>query len=333
VTAWRIPVGAVRYGAVLTALHVGVGVRAHAQIAHASASRVVASISEGALPSSSLSVRDAGSWRTWWRATDAPTRWAAPDSTLVRSLRWAAEVDGIASAEAVLAGQGEAWRTRLIVIRIDPTRVTLALDTAFGGVGGADWTLDRAPSAAVFAVNGGQFVRTMPWGWVQLDGRQVLAPGSGPLVSTIGIDDAGRVHWSSHGEPLRERMRWGFQSYPALLDSGAVPAPLQREGLGVDVAHRDARLALGRTRDGQLIVAMTRFDALGARLGFVPFGLTTPEMAAIMGALGAQDAVLLDGGISAQLLVRGRGGVRRWNGLRAVPLALIARRKQMPGKQ
>jgi len=43
-----------------------------------------------------------------------------------------------------------------------------------------------------------------------------------------------------------------------------------------------------------------------------------------MGALGARDAVLLDGGISAQLLVRdAQGTARRWPGLRRVPLGLV----------
>jgi exopolysaccharide biosynthesis protein len=107
---------------------------------------------------------------------------------------------------------------------------------------------------------------------------------------------------------------------------GAVPQPLRGEGRGIDVAHRDARLAIGVASDGTLIVALTRFDALGARLGFVPFGLTVPEMAALMGALGARDAMLLDGGISAQLLVRDVNAVaHRWPGARAVPLALIMR--------
>ena len=70
---------------------------------------------------------------------------------------------------------------------------------------------------------------------------------------------------------------------------------------------------------------MTRFDALGGALDRVPFGLTTPEMAAVMGAAGAIDAVMLDGGISAQLLVRDAAGVAHtWLGTRKVPLGLIA---------
>jgi hypothetical protein len=49
-------------------------------------------------------------------------------------------------------------------------------------------------------------------------------------------------------------------------------------------------------------------------------------MAAVMGALGSRQALLLDGGISGQLLVREAGGaVRRWPGTRSVPLGLVGR--------
>jgi exopolysaccharide biosynthesis protein len=92
----------------------------------------------------------------------------------------------------------------------------------------------------------------------------------------------------------------------------------------VSLTHRDTRLALGQTRDGRLLIALTRYDAVGEMAGGFPVGPTTPEMAAIMGALGAADAVMLDGGISAQLLLReGTGKTLRWPGLRKVPLALI----------
>jgi hypothetical protein len=100
----------------------------------------------------------------------------------------------------------------------------------------------------------------------------------------------------------------------------------------VDVAHRDARLALGLDPEGRLLIAMTRFDALGGALDRVPFGLTTPEMAAVMGAMGATDAVLLDGGISAQLLVRDAAGIAHtWPGVRKVPLALIGSPREKAG--
>ena len=102
-----------------------------------------------------------------------------------------------------------------------------------------------------------------------------------------------------------------------LLMDGVVPEPLRTASSGVDLTHRDARLALGTLPDGRVVVALTRFDALGPALGRVPFGLTTPEMAAVMGSLGCRQALMLDGGISGQLMVRhGDGTVRSWPGTR-----------------
>ena len=113
-----------------------------------------------------------------------------------------------------------------------------------------------------------------------------------------------------------------------LLQGGEVPPPLRQAFQGVNLDHRDARLAFGTLKDGQVLIALTRFDVLGDSFGRVPFGLTTPEMAAVMGALGCGDAVLLDGGISGQLLLRKADGtVRSWPGIRSVPLGLVGRPK------
>jgi uncharacterized protein YigE (DUF2233 family) len=146
----------------------------------------------------------------------------------------------------------------------------------------------------------------------------------------VVIDSAGAVTLVTPGalaSPDRARgVRWGFQSFPTLLDGdGAVPQMLRASGSGVDLTHRDARLAIGTLRDGTVLIAMTRFDVFGPTLGAVPFGLTTPEMAAFMGALGCNRAVMLDGGISAQMQLRdAKGAWRRWPGWRRVPMGLVA---------
>lgn len=279
-----------------------------------------------ALPGSALAVRDAGSWVVWWNAEQAPVRWHGANAALERAVHWQPGARGVEWAEVELSGAGEAWRTRAVLVRLDPRLLRLRLDTAFTPSLTPAWSIARTPAAAVFAVNAGQFVRDLPWGWLVLDGRQMLAPGAGPLATAVVLDSTGDVSWLSGDSVSRARRRavWAFESYPALLRGGAVPEPLQAAGRGVDVAHRDARLALGRLGDGRLIVALTRFDALGHTLGVVPFGFTVPEMAALMGALGCRDAVLLDGGISAQLMVRDGGTQRTWRGLRRVPLALVA---------
>lgn len=246
----------------------------------------------------------------------------APLSGLAATLRWRPAAAGLSWSEAKLSGPGEAWRIRLIAARLDPRKVRFRLDRA------ASWSIDRAPEAALLAINAGQLANGLPWGWTVADGRLVGLAGTGPLSVGVAFDSDGTVRWlapdSLRDPRARRGVAAGFQSYPRLLADGEVPAALREEGLGVDLTHRDARLALGQDGDGNILVVLTRFDAAGGALGFVPFGLTVGEMAAVMQALGARNAVLLDGGISGQMLIREEPAVRRWRGLRAVPLGLLA---------
>ena len=280
------------------------------------------------LPSSTLAVRNAtGGWREFWRSEVAPVVWLS--APLAAGAGWRDGASGLTWSELELKGAGEAWRTRLIVARLDPARVRLTLDTAFTPRREAAWTLARSPARAVLAVNAGQFEATMPWGWVVLDGRRWLPPQHGPLSAALVQDSSGALRWVRGEDVQRVAIdpgaRWAFQSYPAVLAGDSVLPPLRAGGRGVDVGHRDARAGICLTRDGHLLVALTRFDGAGRALHFIPFGLTVPEMAAVLGALGCRDAMLLDGGISARLRVRdARGMAHDWEGLRPVPLALIA---------
>lgn len=289
-----------------------------------------------------LAVGDPQGWRGLWRPDSAPPlQWSAGDAALLAGLRWQAGRPGISYAETPLRGDGEAWRTRGIIVRITPARVRIRLDTAFRysrDVNGAimraaRWRIEDAASAAILAVNAGQFSSTifgtLPWGWVVMQGREWMPPGVGPLSTAVTIDSSGAVRLlpvASLQDASRSRgVQSAFQSFPTLLEGdGMVPSALRDPASGVDLTHRDARLAIGVQRDGTVLLVMTRFDALGPTLGAVPFGLTTPEMAALMGALGCQRAVMLDGGISAQMHLRdARGVMQRWPGWRRVPLGLV----------
>ena len=286
-----------------------------------------------ALPPSSLAVWTGKTWREWWRSDAAPDRWRGPHNAVADAVSWRPAADGVEWGELRLAGTGEARRLRAVVVRIDPRLVRLRLDTAFTAGGErAAWTVDNARPDAIVAVNVGQFVRTLPWGWVVLDGHQFLAPGTGPLATTVAVDSSGSVRWigpdSLRDASGRRGVVAAFQSYPTLLTAGGdVPPALREPGRGIDVEHRDARLGIGALADGRLLIVLTRFDALGESLGVVPFGPTIPEFAAVMGALGARQAVALDGGISGQLLVRDADGAHAWHGLRKVPMALVVTRK------
>jgi uncharacterized protein YigE (DUF2233 family) len=277
-----------------------------------------------------LAVRDAGGWVTWWRRDAAPVRWtgAAP---LAERVAWRPGTTGVEWGELQLRGASEAWRTRVVLVRLDPRRVDLSLATAF--TRNESWTVADAGSGAALALDAGQFRGSLPWGWVVSGGREVLAPQYAPLAGAVVVDSSGAVRVvppdSVAAERERGTAREAFQSYPMLLQDGLVPAPLRKPGAGVNLDHRDARLALGTLSDGRVLIALTRFDALGESLGRVPFGLTSPEMAAVMGALGCRQALLLDGGISGQLMVReANGSARTWPGTRSVPLGLIGRVRQ-----
>ena len=291
-------------------------------------------------PAGSLGVRTESGWVTWWQADRAPAQWTAPDPIVSGALRWRRGASGIEWAELELNGSGEAWRTRTVVARIDPRLVTLRLANGVAPGGSlAVWSVDEAPDDAVLSLNAGQFAGGAVWGWVVHEGVEYRPPGRGPLAAAVILEADGSVDLADDAEVARRRADGepdhpagvveAFQSYPLLLEGdGRVPSVLLEGSPYIDLGHRDARLALGALADGRLVVALTRFDALGPAFGGVPFGLTIPEMSAVMGALGCRWAVALDGGVSAQLALRdSTGTLQAWRGLRRVPLALIATSK------
>ena len=64
--------------------------------------------------------------------------------------------------------------------------------------------------------------------------------------------------------------------------------------------------------------------ATGWRVGESPVRAHHSRDGRVMGALGARRAVLLDGGISCQLMIREGGEMHSWPGWRRVPLGLVA---------
>lgn len=221
-------------------------------------------------------------------------------------------------------------RNRIVVVRVPLSRARFVLDIARRDGEMRPWTLDEAPGDVQIALNAGQFTDDGPWGWVVHKQRELQPPGVGPLAGAFVIDSAGTSVLLTSAEinawrtPLRAVE--AFQSYPMLLSGQSRPSrALCSVRSGVDLAHRDARLAIGITGDKQLLIAMSRFEVPGGTATRIPIGPTTPEMAEIMRQLGADRALMLDGGLSAQMLVRASSDSARWSGLRAVPLALVVR--------
>ena len=257
----------------------------------------------------------------------------APAGTrLAPALRLAWRGDDVQWSEWPVRLGARGIPVRVVAVIFDPRRLRLALDLVQQDGVLQPWHLDAAPADARVALNAGQFSDDGPWGWVVHRGREWQAPGSGSLAGAFVTDTAGVVDIITAADIAGWRgsptLREALQSYPMLLEGdGTPPAALCPATAQVDLSHRDTRLAVGVRRDGWVIIALSRY-AGGTLPDRTPIGPTTPEMAEVMRRLGAVRALMLDGGLSAQLLVRDRAGAapRRWQGLRNVPLALVAKR-------
>lgn len=280
-----------------------------------------------------LAVWEREAWRQWWSAADAPDAWTAPNTTVARAVAWRAAQPGLDVGTVRFAGAGLLSRFNVVLVRVDPRAMTLQLGRRLTSGGRTlPWSVGHADAAMAFAVNAGMFDSSGPWGWLVVDGVERQPPGVGPLSSAVVVDTAGVVRIVAAPGIAAARAsgstRWAVQSYPTALVAGVVPHQLRAGGTGVDREHRDARLAIATLRDGRLLLALTRFDGPGDALGAVPLGPTLPEMTAVLGALGASDAVFLDGGLSAQMVVRhADGSVEAWEGMRSVPLWLGGARR------
>ncbi|HMA20511.1 MAG TPA: phosphodiester glycosidase family protein [Gemmatimonadaceae bacterium] len=234
---------------------------------------------------------------------------------------------GIWLREERFAAAGPLAHVNAIVVRVDLSRNRLTLDLKRSHQDlQPEWGVDSMPPDAVVAVNAGQFTGGFPWGWLVRDGKELKPPGKGALGMALVIDSAGKVALVMPDEVPSQRGRviHAFQSYPALVVDGETPWELRASGRGVDLEHRDSRLAVCTLDDGSLVIVLTRFAALGAAGSTFPWGPTVPEMADYMLSLGCVRSMLLDGGISSQLAVRSSNGkLRSWSNWRRVPLAMI----------
>jgi hypothetical protein len=274
-----------------------------------------------------LSVLTKRGWRVWWRADTAPALWAGPLPLVATAVAWTPMRPGLELGTVALSGSGEAARVRVALVRVDPARYRFRTVLPASNHGYRFWTVDSATADVALAFNAGHFDSVLPWGWVVRDGIELQPPGHGPLSMAAVVNEAGAVAlvpFSHIDDARRRRPREALQSYPTLLlPDGRVPDQLLRPGAKIDLRHRDARLALCELRDHRILIALTRFDLMGPALSSVPFGLTVPEMAGLMGALDCRSAMLLDGGLSGQLMVRDTvGTAHRFRGWREVPMGV-----------
>lgn len=165
------------------------------------------------------------------------------------------------------------------------------------------------------AIVGGFFVRqgAVPLGEVRAGGVRIPSvPFDPPWQATrscVHVDRSGQLTLAARGELPDEPQGELLQAGPLLVSEGRglIAEGVDPEGFGAGSAQFDSDITAGRYPRAAL--------GIGARTAWVvacdgradgEAGLTLGELAALMTALGARDAINLDGGGSASLVSHGR---------------------------
>lgn len=140
----------------------------------------------------------------------------------------------------------------------------------------------------------------------------------------------------ARGQPVRLQLaltppgiQHALQGGPRLVQGGQVSIPYHWEGFGGGFYRvRTARSAVGITAGGKVL-----FVTVDQRIPRRSSGINLPELAALMLGLGARDAMNLDGGGSATLVVGGRVvNALPWGGERTISSMLVALRRPVDQK-
>jgi phosphodiester glycosidase len=265
-----------------------------------------------------------GSWRAW--PAFAPRSSARRVDGATDAIAWRDTQPGLRVGDfTVRTGDGMLTNS-IAVVELDPARLSFALVAARGWERrlAADWM--AGDSTLVLVANTGLFRDTgSPIGLVQLDGVRRTGPVAW-LDVVVGVENGALLLTDAPGIESLGPGASAFQTIPWLVRDGVV-AFGATSGVRLSRTHRDRRITLCQGDDGLIRLLLSNFEVFGAEVGRVPVGLTIPEQAALAAGLGCRDAVALDGGISAQIAVRGQSRVIRMPGWRKVPLMLVARRR------
>jgi hypothetical protein len=135
--------------------------------------------------------------------------------------------------------------------------------------------------------------------------RPALAARGGVAVPWIGTTGVSRERVEATGWPLGGGGPGSAQvvgGFPELLDDGARVGDLLVEANPSFAASRHPRTAVAVSRDEPRLWLVV----VDGRQGDYSTGMTLPELADLLEALGAEEALNLDGGGSSVMVVRGR---------------------------
>ena len=203
---------------------------------------------------------------------------------------------------------GDRQRVNVVYVHRSATR---DLRVSPGDRGRATVGSWAAEIGADVAINGNWYA---PWDGPAVSGGRVYGGTDHGYTALFGVTADGDVVVEHHREVndrVDPRVVEGVSGHPTLIHRGRRTTDFGTDPTFLD---RNPRTAIGLDASGDILILVT-VDGRSSRAR----GMTGDETARLLERLGADDAVMLDGGGSTTMWIAGRGVVNRPSGrLRAV---------------
>lgn len=245
---------------------------------------------------------------------DAFEAWVAERAATGGGLAATTTVEAITPSLTHLTIVGDGQEINAAYVHRSPTRPEQVSPGRRGRAVVGSW---GAEVGADVAVNGNWYG---PWDGPAVSDGEVYGGTDHFYTALLGFTVGGDVvveHHREVNESVDPRVVDGVSGHPTLVHRGDRTIEF---GTDPTFLNRHPRTAVGIDRSGDVLILVT-VDGRSRRAA----GMTGDETARLMEALGAHDAVMLDGGGSSTMWIAGRGVVNRPSGgLRAVGNELVA---------
>ena len=246
--------------------------------------------------------------------------WSAPDNDIRGAITWKRAAEGLRVGKLALGRDYGVSEFSMVLLEVDPDAVEMTVNYSEERQYCGQWLQNLGLNACI---NGSLFA-SKPLGLVIHDGK-IEVTRHRRMLGYLVAPKEGRPRVLIGKSFAAGDIREAVQSFPALIKDGEIlesvnGKPSRRDRFDSDVAAR--RTVVGEDGQGHLLFAVT--DTLTG-------GLSFSELATLLGALGWQQAVCLDGGASSQLSLETELLRSDVTGVDPVPV-IIGLRLRKPGE-
>ncbi len=232
-----------------------------------------------------------GQWRSVTSEDRRRRRWGPHDAFLRDGLSFDVLEPGLELARLRYRRDPNPADYELLVVRVDPEL------WSFRVRGEEDFrraSISELAGDANIALNASFFAEEGPVGLVLQDGIERVPQGSARAAHFL-VDPVYGPRVDNRKGASLEGVEHGVQGFPAIMSGGETYSYMRVGGRGFPVHQLSRRTAVCLDWEGQVLLTVTDTPLNG---------LTLNELATVLGGLGCEDAMGLDGGSSTALYVR-----------------------------